>query len=57
MASKISVSDEVYNLLTKIKGKDSYSKVIKILLENKSNKSKILEFYGSGGIDKKKLRI
>lgn len=56
MARIISVSDDVYKMLTKLKGKDSYSKVIRKLAVNKTNKAKILEFFGKDGIDAGKVK-
>lgn len=39
-----------------MKGKESYSVVIRRLINKTSNKNKILKFFGSGGIDSKKLK-
>ena len=55
MSKLINIADEVYLTLTKMKGSESYSKVIKSLIEGKSNKDKILSFAGKGGIDKAKV--
>jgi len=49
MSKLINISDEVYAKLKALKGKDSYTIVIKRLLFRKSNKEKILEFSGMGG--------
>ncbi|MBI2672003.1 hypothetical protein HYX16_03665 [Candidatus Woesearchaeota archaeon] len=43
-------------MLKKMKGKESYSVVIRRLINKTSNKNKILKFFGSGGIDSKKLK-
>jgi predicted CopG family antitoxin len=51
MSKLINVSNEVYGRLTELKGGDSYSSIIKELLEKKSNKEKILSFAGKGGVD------
>jgi predicted CopG family antitoxin len=56
MARLIHVSDDVYGLLTKMKGKKSYSVVIRELAEHKSNKEKVLSFFGKGGIDAAKVK-
>ena len=56
MSQIISVSDDVYKELTRIKGKESYSSVIRVLVAKKSNKEKILSFFGRGGIDEKKVK-
>lgn len=56
MSKLISVSDDVYETLTNLKNKEeSYSKVIRNLITTKSNKEKILSFYGKGGVDTKKI--
>ncbi|MBS3148355.1 hypothetical protein J4219_05705 [Candidatus Woesearchaeota archaeon] len=56
MARIISVSDDVYAHLTKLKGKESYSKAIRELIATKSNKEHILNFFGKGGVDAKKVK-
>jgi len=56
MSKLISISDDVYEKLKHLKGEDSYSKVIKILIEKKPNKEKLLGFFGKGGVDEKKVR-
>lgn len=56
MSQIVSLSDDVYSTLTKMKGKASYSEVIRKLLEKKSNKENILECFGKGGIDEKKVK-
>ena len=56
MAKIISVSDDVYTALTKLKGKESYSKVIRKLVLKRTNKDEILSFFGKGGVDVKKVK-
>ncbi len=56
MTEIISISDDVYASLTKIKGKDSYSYVIRKLLTEKTNKDSLMEFFGKGGIDESKVK-
>ncbi|MEK6962794.1 MAG: antitoxin VapB family protein [Nanoarchaeota archaeon] len=53
MAKLINVSDDVYNTLKGLKGKESYSVVIRQLLQGHSNKEKVLSFFGRGGVDAK----
>jgi predicted CopG family antitoxin len=55
MARQISVSNEVYELLTKRKGKKSYSEVIKESLCTEKEKTDIMAFAGALKDDKKKL--
>jgi len=56
MSKIISVSDDVYEKMKRMKGENSYSVLIRNLFEKKSNKEKILEFYGKGGIDEKRIK-
>ncbi|MBI2136246.1 hypothetical protein HYU06_04185 [Candidatus Woesearchaeota archaeon] len=56
MSKLISVSDDVYSKLTKLKGKDSYSVILRRLIVPSSNKEKILQFFGTGGVDKEKVK-
>lgn len=57
MSKLINVSDDVYETLSDLKGKESYSQVIRTLLvSHRSNKEKILEFFGKGGIDERKIK-
>ena len=56
MARLISVSDDVYKNLKRLKGQQSFSKVIISLLSKKTNKEKILDFFGKGGIDPTKVK-
>ena len=55
MARQISVSNEVYELLLKRKGKKSFSQVIKENLCTKEEKVDIMSFAGILNDDKKKL--
>ncbi|MDO8642525.1 MAG: antitoxin VapB family protein [Candidatus Woesearchaeota archaeon] len=56
MSKLISVSDDVYTTLKEMKGEESYSVAIRKLFTPKSNKEKILSFYGKGGIDKEMIK-
>ena len=56
MSQIISLSDDVYETLKKLKGKESYSVVIRQLLVEKSNKEKILRLFGKGGVDETKVK-
>jgi len=56
MSKIISVGDDVYKELTELKGSESYSRLIRKLLEKKSNKEKILKFAGSECVDEKKIK-
>ena len=56
MAEFISIADDVYNELTRIKGEESYSVVIRKLLVGRRNKENVLSFFGKGEIDIKKLK-
>jgi len=56
MAKIISISNDVYESLTKMKGKNSYSVTIRKLIVNESNKDRLLEFFGKGGMDVKKIK-
>ncbi|HLD04656.1 MAG TPA: antitoxin VapB family protein [Candidatus Nanoarchaeia archaeon] len=55
MAKLINVSDDVYDTLKSLKGKESYSVVIRRLLGNRSNKEKLLSFFGSRLVDEKEV--
>lgn len=55
MARQISVSNEVYELLSKRKGKKSFSEVIKENLCSKEEKKDIMRFAGSMKNERKKL--
>lgn len=55
MTKIISVSDDVYEKLKALKGRDSFSMVIRFLIKNSSNKEKILSFVGKGDFDDKRL--
>ena len=56
MSKLISVSDDVYKNLKRMKGKESYSKLLRNMIETKPNKEKILSFFGVGGVDKEKIK-
>jgi len=56
MAQVISIADDVYEDLTRMKGKDSYSVLLRGLVAEKSNKVKILSFFGKGGVEKGKVK-
>jgi len=56
MSKLINISDDVYKELTILKGKLSYSLLLKELLERKSNKEAILAFAGKGGIDEESIK-
>lgn len=55
MSKLISVSNDIYAVLTQVKGKESYSKAIQKLISAQSNKDRLLSFIGKGGIDDKKM--
>jgi predicted CopG family antitoxin len=57
MARQISVSNEVYELLTKKKGKKSFSQVIKENLCPHEEKKDIMKFAGSMKKEKDKLEL
>lgn len=56
MSSIINVADDVYVELTNIKGRESYSSIIRKLLAERENKERVLRFHGKGGLDIKKLK-
>ena len=56
MSKLINVSNEIYGKLSAIKGAESFSVVIENLLEKKSNKEKLLSFFGKGGIDEEAVK-
>jgi predicted CopG family antitoxin len=56
MTKLINVADDVYNLLTALKGEKSYSSVIRELVAKKTNKEAVLSFYGKKGVDEKKVK-
>ena len=56
MSKLINISNEVYERLTVLKEKESYTNVIKKLLEKKSNREAILACAGKGGIKKEALK-
>jgi predicted CopG family antitoxin len=57
MSRQISVSNEVYELLSKRKGKKSFSQVIKENLCSKEEKVDIMSFAGVLKGDKQKLEL
>jgi len=57
MARQISVSNEVYELLLKKKGKKSFSQVIKESLCSEKKKQDILRFAGIMKDEKEKLEL
>jgi predicted CopG family antitoxin len=57
MARQISVSNEVYELLSKRKGKKSFSRVIKENLCSEEKKLDIMSFAGILKEDKQKLDL
>ena len=57
MSRQISVSNEVYELLSKKKGKKSFSQVIKENLCSKETKVDIMSFAGVMKGDKQKLEL
>ena len=57
MSRQISVSNEVYELLSKRKGKKSFSQVIKENLRSEQTKVDIMSFAGIMKDDKQKLEL
>lgn len=55
MARQISVSDEVYKELFKLKGRKSFSEVIKEVMGIKKDNEKFMKFAGILKKDRKKL--
>ena len=56
MSKLINISNEVYEKLTKMKGKESYTIVIWDLLSKKGNKEQILALAGKADFDEEKLK-
>ncbi|MBI3032173.1 antitoxin VapB family protein [Candidatus Woesearchaeota archaeon] len=56
MSQIISVSDDVYASLKKIKGKQSFSQVLRRMIHQKDSKQRFMSFFGKGGIDEAKVR-
>jgi predicted CopG family antitoxin len=56
MARQISVSNEVYEELSKLKGKESFSELIKKVIGIKKNNEKLMKFAGILKKDSKKLK-
>ena len=57
MSRQISVSNEVYELLSKRKGKKSFSQIIKENLRSEETKVDIMSFAGAMKGDKQKLEL
>lgn len=55
MSRLINISDDVYKELTRLKGKASYSELVRMLLQKRSNKELILSFAGKGGVDEEAI--
>jgi predicted CopG family antitoxin len=55
MTKIISLSDNAYKELKKIKSNKSFSEVI-LSIAKTTNKGKVLEFFGVGGIDMEKIK-
>ena len=56
MSKLINISNETYNKLKAIKGKESFTIIIEKLIEKKSNKEEILKFAGKIKFDEKRLK-
>ncbi len=56
MSKIISVSDEVYGRLKDLKKEESFTFAIKKLLSMRANKEEILEQFGKGGVDEKRMK-
>lgn len=56
MSQLISIADDVYASLSKVKGKKSYSEVIRELFSVSGNKAQVLSFFGKGDVDKEKIK-
>ena len=57
MARVIAIADDVYRELTSMKGRRSYSEVIRDSIGKGGNREKILSFFGKGDIDPEKIRL
>jgi|GEM_PF-2423105 predicted CopG family antitoxin len=61
MARQISVSEEVYSMLSKVKGERSFSEVIKSFFQTKKKKKDITDFFGvmkrSKSLEQLKIQI
>ena len=55
MARQISVSNEVYEELSKLKGRKSFSELIKEVMGIKNNNEKLMKFAGILKKDRKRL--
>ena len=56
MAKIISIGNDVYEKLREMKGNDSYTVVIRKLLNKRSNKEDILKFAGKVEFDEEKFK-
>lgn len=56
MTKIISVSDEAYEKLSSIKGQDSFTKIILKIINETTNKERLLSFFGSNSLDEKKIQ-
>ncbi len=55
MSKLINISDDVYEKLRMMKAQQSYSEVLRMLLEKRSNKEAVLSAFGKGGVSKQKV--
>jgi len=51
MAKLINVADDVYQHLAELKGKESFSVIIRHLITQKTNKENVLHFCGKKGVN------
>lgn len=56
MAKIISVSDDVFDVLKRMKGDKSYSVAIRKLIEKEKNKESVLSFFNKGGISESEMK-
>ncbi len=56
MSKIISIADDVYNDLSRRKGNESYSSILRMILHPKSNKEKLLSLGKEGSVDKKAVK-
>ena len=56
MAKLVSISNDVYENLSRLKGEESYSVVIRKLLRQRTNKEELLAFCGKGGVNPEKIK-
>ena len=55
MSKLINISNETYKKLSEMKGEESFTIIIKKLLERKNNTEKVLSFAGKRVIDEKEI--